>query len=103
MRLLTTFAAVATATAAVLTANTSSVSHLDKLGVTATGLVPGAHYWMGIFYPANASVAQRAPMPYPASTPWTENAPAGEIVVGGAGILFITRIDLKPIHVCRVC
>lgn len=77
MRFLTTFAAVVAAQAAVqLTANTSSVSHLDRVLVTATGLTPGAAYWMGIFYPANASVVGRAPMPYPATAPWTENAPA---------------------------
>lgn len=43
--------------------------------VSCTGLTPGAA-WLGLFYPANASTAPRAPLPYPHTAPWTENAPA---------------------------
>ena len=55
--------------AASLTANATAFSHLDYITVQATGLTPNANIWMGIFYPANATVTYRAPLVYPATAP----------------------------------
>jgi hypothetical protein len=57
-----------------LTVNTTTLAHLAGLRVTLAGLDASKSYWMGVFYPANASVDPRAPMPYPATAPWTVRA-----------------------------
>jgi len=57
-----------------LTANVTTVSHRTPLGVLGSGLPPNANVWLGVFYPANASLVPIAKMPYPATAPWTTNA-----------------------------
>ena len=57
-----------------LVANTTTVSHHTPLGVQGSGLPNNAKVWLGVFYPANASLVPITPLPYPATAPWTTNA-----------------------------
>lgn len=75
-----------------ITANTTAVRHLDYVNTTAVGLTPNTAYFLGIYFPANASVQPRAPMTYPATPPWTENAAAEwvDLVSDASGALTFT-------------
>lgn len=79
-----TVAALAAAQPEQLTVNTTTLTHLAGLRATATGLNASAAYWLGVFYPANASTAVRAPLPYPATAPWTTVMPVKYVVLPAA-------------------
>lgn len=53
------------------------ISNLDWVRVSFDGLAAdeAKDAWIGLFSPANASVKAIAALPYPATSPWTEQAP----------------------------
>lgn len=63
-----------------LQVNTTTLTHLAWLRASVTGLNDSS-YWLGVFYPANASTAKRDPLPYPATAPWTEVMPAKYVML----------------------
>lgn len=67
--------ATSVSAAPTLDVNATAITHLSWVRAAYSGLSPDRVYWMGVFYPANATVTARALLGYPAEAPWTVNAP----------------------------